>query len=68
MGIESDIVDIVSPETDVEFGRSRTYVASQNDNFYIYIEAPDTGSLRASLGSIARIFRVIKDVEGIIDG
>ncbi len=68
ISIDSDTAEIISPEIYSDIGKSKVSLINCNGNFYIYIEAPDIGSLRASFGSIARIFHVIKNVEVIIDG
>ncbi len=59
---------ILKPDAEGSYGKAKVSLIHSNDGFYIYIEAPDTGSLRTSLSSIARLIHVIYSVEGLING
>ncbi|MCY0851868.1 KEOPS complex subunit Pcc1 [Thermoplasma acidophilum] len=59
---------ILKPDAEGYYGKAEVSLIHGNDGFYIYIEAPDTGSLRTSLSSIARLIHVIYGVEGLING
>lgn len=59
-------INSIMPDLEQSVGRSTTRLSEDADNFYIYIEAPDTVSLRASIGSLNRwlavVDRVFKEV------
>ncbi|KAA8922285.1 KEOPS complex subunit Pcc1 [Thermoplasma sp.] len=59
---------ILKPDIEGKYGRAKVSIGRNEGDFYIYIEAPDTGSLRTSLSSIARLFHVMDSVEGLING
>ncbi|PYB67878.1 MULTISPECIES: KEOPS complex subunit Pcc1 [unclassified Thermoplasma] len=59
---------ILRPDVEGRYGKADVSLHSEGGSFYIYIEAPDTGSLRTSLSSIARLFHVIDRMEGLING
>ncbi|BAB60378.1 TVG1277807 [Thermoplasma volcanium GSS1] len=60
--------EVLAPDITQPIGRAKLTIAMKGDCFYIYIEAPDTVSLKASLTSIARLIHVIEEVEGVLDG
>ncbi len=47
-------VKSILPDLRQDVGRSKTRIEEGTLNFYIYIDAPDTVSLRASIGSLTR--------------
>lgn len=63
----ADHVRAILPDLGEDVGRSRSRVDQDDGFFYIYIEAPDTVSLRASIGSLTRwlniVDRVFEEVE-----
>lgn len=52
----------MKPELSEDVGRSTTRLDEDRDNFYIYIEAPDTVSLRASVSSLTRWLSIIDKI------
>ncbi len=60
-------IESIMPDLEQEVGRSKTRIERSGAFFYIYIDAPDTVSLRASIGSLTRWLsiadKVFKEVE-----
>lgn len=55
-------IDSIRPDLEEKVGRSVTKVEEDGENFYIYIEAPDTVSLKASIGSLTRWLTVVDKI------
>ncbi|QRF76354.1 KEOPS complex Pcc1-like subunit [Thermoplasmatales archaeon] len=57
----------MKPEENDQVGRGKMTFIIDSDNSYIYIEAPDSVSLRASVSSLTRwlimIERIMKEVK-----
>ncbi|HLH85532.1 MAG TPA: KEOPS complex subunit Pcc1 [Thermoplasmataceae archaeon] len=57
----------LKPDLEEVMGRSRIELTEDEDNFYIYIQSPDTVALKSTLNSIARWFKVVEDIKGRIN-
>ncbi|AKA49491.1 hypothetical protein IX51_10740 [uncultured archaeon] len=55
-------INSITPDLKEDVGRSSTRIEEDADNFYIYIEAPDTVSLRASIGSLTRWLTIVDKI------
>ncbi len=55
-------IDSIMPDLKENVGRSTTTIDQDNVNFYIYIEAPDTVSLKASVGSLTRWLTIVDKI------
>ncbi len=48
-------VTSIMPEIDEKIGRASVLLEEDDDNFYIYIRAPDTASIKPAISSINRL-------------
>ncbi len=57
-----DLIEAMKPEIGQVSGRSKESLREDADYFYVYIEAPDTGSFRASLGAFTRLLVMLQKI------
>ena len=55
-------INSITPDLKEDVGRSSTRIEEDADNFYIYIEAPDIVSLKASVSSLTRWLVIINKI------
>lgn len=55
-----DLIDAMRPEIGQVSGRSREWLSEDADYFYVYIEAPDTVSFKASIGAFTRLLIMLQ--------
>ncbi len=55
-------VQSMTPELNGKIGRATVRLGEDSENFYIYIEAPDMGSIRPAISSINRMLLLVSRV------